>query len=146
LILFLTFTVILVTLVIQGLSLPFIIRWLGIKDDGGAEREERDARLKANHAALSRLREIHGSDPSHGVALERLRVEYDDRIQQLRAFGLDGKSSSPHLYSTDYEELSREALDVERQVILQLRNDRVISDAVLRRIQTDIDLAEARLR
>jgi len=146
LILFLTFTVILVTLVIQGLSLPFIIRGLGIKDDGGAEREEREARLKANNAALARLREIRDSDPSHGVALERLRVEYDDRIQQLTAFGLDGKSSSPHLYSTDYEQLSRAALEVERRVILQLRNDRVISDAVLRRIQLDIDLAEARLR
>src|SRR5207247_383275 len=51
LILFLTFSVILATLVVQGLSLPFLIRWLGIKDDQSAEKEERAARLKANQAA-----------------------------------------------------------------------------------------------
>jgi monovalent cation/hydrogen antiporter len=145
LILFLTFTVILVTLVVQGLSLPFIIRWLGIKDDGGAENEEREARLKANEAALARLREMRDSNPSRDAALERLRVEYDDRIHQLTTVESEEYSGPPHLFSSDYERLSREALDVERRMILQLRNDRIISDAVLRRIQQDIDLAEARL-
>ncbi len=51
LILFLTFNVILATLVVQGLSLPLLIRWLGVKDDGSMEKEEREARLKANQAA-----------------------------------------------------------------------------------------------
>ena len=55
LILFLTFIVILATLVVQGLSLPPLIRWLGVKDDGSMEKEEREARLKANQAALARL-------------------------------------------------------------------------------------------
>src|SRR5262249_38182259 len=58
LILFLSFVVILVTLVVQGLSLPPIIRLLGVKDDGTMEKEERAARLKANHAALARLNEV----------------------------------------------------------------------------------------
>src|SRR6266704_2204656 len=53
LILFLTFVVILATLVVQGLSLPPLIRWLGIKDDGSMEKEEREARLEANQAALA---------------------------------------------------------------------------------------------
>ena len=55
LILFFTFAIILATLVLQGLSLPFIIRWLKITGDGEAEREEREARLKANEAAMARL-------------------------------------------------------------------------------------------
>ena len=58
LILFLTFVVILATLVVQGLSLPFLIRWLGVEDDGSFEKEERIARLQANQAALAKLKEV----------------------------------------------------------------------------------------
>ena len=60
LILFNTFAVILVTLVFQGLSLPAIIRWLGVIDDGVAEKEELQARIKAVQAALARLNEFKG--------------------------------------------------------------------------------------
>src|SRR3989442_6355246 len=83
LILFLTFIVILATLVVQGLSLPLLIRRLGIEDDGAAETEEREARLKANQAALARLNEIFESDPAKADAWQRLRIEYEDRIRQL---------------------------------------------------------------
>jgi CPA1 family monovalent cation:H+ antiporter len=61
LILFLTFVVILVTLVVQGLTLPPLIRWLKVQDDGAEQQEERDARLRANHAALARLDELANS-------------------------------------------------------------------------------------
>jgi CPA1 family monovalent cation:H+ antiporter len=128
------------------LSLPFLIRWLGIKDDDGAEREEREARLKANQAALVLLDEIAERDPAKAEAAKRLRVEYEDRVRQLQAY--DGQSSdSPRgLFSTEYEFLSHQALTVERRIIVNLRNEGVINDEVLRRIQRDIDLAEARLR
>jgi CPA1 family monovalent cation:H+ antiporter len=146
LILFFTFVVILATLVLQGLSLPFLIRWLGIKGDDGAEREEREARLKANQAALVRLSEIAERDPAKAEAAKRLRVEYEDRVRQLEAY--EGQTTdSPHgLFSSEYEFLSHQALTVERRIIVTLRNQGVINDEVLRRIQRDIDLAEARLR
>jgi Na+/H+ antiporter len=144
LILFLTFIVILATLVVQGLSLPPLIRWLGIKDDGAAEKEEREARLKANQAALARLNEIAERDPAKADALQRLRIEYEDRIRQLEAY--ENADTPRGLFSSEYEHLSYEALRVERRTILQLRNEGVISDEVLRHIQRDIDLAEARLR
>ena len=83
LILFLTFIVILATLVVQGLSLPLLIRWLGVKDDGSMEKEEREARLKANQAALARLNEIGEREPAKADALQRLRVEYEDHIRQV---------------------------------------------------------------
>ncbi len=146
LILFLTFIVILATLVVQGLSLPFLIRWLGIKDDGSAAREEREARLKANQAALARLREIHEHNPAKADAKRRLIIEYEDRIRQLEDTDPTTANTPRHLFSSEYELLSQETLIAERKTILQLRNRGVISDEVLRHIQRDIDLAEARLR
>ena len=146
LILFLTFIVILATLVVQGLSLPPLIRWLGVEDDGMVEKEEREARLKANQAALARLNEIAEGDPAKADALQRLRIEYEDRIRQLEAVAPESDGTPRRLFSSEYERLSHEALQRERRTILQLRNQGVISDEVLRRIQRDIDLAEARLR
>ncbi|MDB6034233.1 MAG: Na+/H+ antiporter [Verrucomicrobiales bacterium] len=146
LILFLTFSVILATLVAQGLSLPPLIRWLKLKDDGVNEREEQEARLHANHAALARLDEVAEKQKVDPEMLKRLRVEYEDRIRQLEAEEDQDGGKSRHLYSKDYERLAFEGLKTERQVILKLRNDRVINDETLRRIQRDIDLAEARLK
>jgi Na+/H+ antiporter len=146
LILFLTFCVILATLVLQGLSLPFLIRWLGIKDDRRREKEERHARLKANRAALARLNEVAERDTAKADALERLRIEYEDRIRQLESYEPESADGPSHLFSSEYEALSYEALKTESQTILQLRNESVINDEVLRSIQHDIDLAEARLR
>jgi CPA1 family monovalent cation:H+ antiporter len=146
LILFLTFIVILSTLVVQGLSLPPLIRWLDIKDDGSMEKEEREARLKANQAALARLNEIGEREPVKADALQRLRVEYEDHIRQVEGAEPESLGTPLRLFSTEFERLSHEALQVERKTILQLRNEDAIADEVLRRIQRDIDLAEARLQ
>jgi monovalent cation/hydrogen antiporter len=146
LILFLTFVVILATLVLQGLSLPLAIRWLGIQDDRTMEKEEREARLKANQAALTRLNEIAERDPAKDDALQRLRVEYEDHIRQVEGAEPESAGTPLRLFSSEYERLSHEALQIERVTIIKLRNQDVISDEVLRRIQRDIDLAEARLQ
>jgi CPA1 family monovalent cation:H+ antiporter len=146
LILFLTFMVILATLVVQGLSLPALIRWLGIRDDGSAIREERQARLKANHAALERLNQITEQDPARMDALQRLRIEYQDHILQIEGDQPQNAHSPLRLFASEYEHLSHTALQEERNTIIQLRNAGVINDEVLRRIQRDIDLAEVRLR
>jgi CPA1 family monovalent cation:H+ antiporter len=146
LIVFLSFVVILATLVVQGLSLPPLIRWLGVKDDDSLEREEREARLAANQAALAKLKETAERDPSKLDAMKRLRIEYEDRIRQLEAATSERVSHKLHLFSAEYERLSMEALVEERLTILRLRNKDVINDEVLRHIQWDIDLAEARLK
>jgi CPA1 family monovalent cation:H+ antiporter len=146
LILFLAFVVILATLVVQGLSLPLLIRWLGIQDDRSMEKEEREARLKANQAALARLNELAERDPAKAEALHRLRVEYEDHIRQLEGAEPQSAGTPLRLFSSEYERLSYAALKVERMSIIRLRDADVISDEVLRRIQRDIDLAEARLQ
>ena len=144
-ILFLTFAVIVATLVVQGLTLPLLIRWLGVKEDLSADQEEREARLKANRDALARLQQTAEKEPTKAEALKRVRIEYEDHIRQLEG-GEEGAGMPVRLFSAEYERLSRDALDTERETILALRNQAVISDEVLRRIQRDIDLAEARLR
>jgi CPA1 family monovalent cation:H+ antiporter len=145
LIVFLTFGVILGTLVLQGLTLSPLIRWLKIVDDRSQEEEERRARLEANQAALATLSKIAGHRRLDKGLVERLRAEYEDRIQQLTGHEGDDGARKLTLYSADYEALSKEILDEERRTILRLRNERVINDTVLRRIQRDLDLAEARL-
>jgi CPA1 family monovalent cation:H+ antiporter len=142
-ILFMTFCVILATLVLQGLSLPVLIRRLGVVDDGLANMEERTARLKANEAALAYLAEVDSQFAPD--ILERLRAEYDDRIRQLEVCASTGGDRSDGLIASSYQRLQQDALDVERRTIIQLRDEYVINDEVLRRIQSDLDHAEARL-
>jgi len=146
LILFLTFIVILATLVVQGLSLPPLIRWLGVEDDGSMEIEERQARLAANRSALAELTKINEPEPAKADALQRVRIEYEDHIRQVEGAEPQNANTALRLFSSEYESLSHTALQVERRTILQLRNQDVINDEVLQRIQRDIDLAEARLR
>ena len=145
LIIFLTCMVILATLVVQGLSLPLLIRWLKVHDDGAEEREERQARLEANKAALARLEEIAARHVTEEHLTQRLRIEYEDRIHQLDHSTPEGAEVALALFSPDYEKLVVETLLEERKTILRLRNEEVINDEILRRIQRDIDLAEARL-
>jgi CPA1 family monovalent cation:H+ antiporter len=146
-ILFATFCIIFATLVLQGLSLPVLIRSLGVEDDGGAELEERTARVKANEAALAYLEELKSNAEIPAETLARLRAGYDDRLRQLDACADcseekgGGRPTAPL-----YQRLEQEALTVERRTIIRLRDEYVINDEVLRRIQRDLDLAEARLR
>jgi monovalent cation/hydrogen antiporter len=145
LILLLTFGVIFGTLLLQGLSLAPLIRWLKVVDDHVSEKEERLARLKANEAAMARLDEMKSSRHVHQDIIERLRAEYSDRIRQLRNQSSDEESPAG-LFSPDFEKLAREVLETERQTVIQLRNEEQLDSQALRRIQRDIDLAEARLR
>ena len=144
LILLLTFCVIFGTLIVQGLTLKPLVRWLSIVDDHVTEKEERLARLKANEAALDRIEDLGSSGQARPESVERLRSEYADRIRQLSK-DTSHEESLRRLYSKDFQQLACEALDTERETVIALRNEDTINDEVLRRIQHDIDLAEARL-
>jgi NhaP-type Na+/H+ or K+/H+ antiporter len=80
-----TFAVILVTLVVQGLTLPALIRRLGVYGDGCEEREELRGRLAATDAALARLEELAAEDWTRDDTVERLRGTYDNRRRRLKA-------------------------------------------------------------
>ena len=145
-VLFFTFFVILVTLVLQGLTLPILIRKLGVKDDGLTDEEERVARLEANNAALAYLEEVAASEGRPAEIISRLRAEYDERVQQLQQCADCDDDRRGEIVTPHYQRLQHEALGIERQTIIRLRNQRVINDEALRRIQRDLDLAEARLK
>jgi hypothetical protein len=68
-----------------------------------------------------------------------------DRIRQLEVCASTGEDRSDGLIAPSYQRLQQDALDVERRTIIQLRDEYVINDEVLRRIQSDLDHAEARL-
>ena len=144
-ILFFTFAVILVTLVFQGLTLPLLIRKIRIKDDRSIDEEERKARVEANKAALSLIEGLGDNDEYPSDAISRLRAEYDDRLAQLDLCAQSEEDCSGGVATPQYQRLQQRALDIERKTIIRLRNQRIINDDALRRIQRDLDLAEARL-
>jgi Na+/H+ antiporter len=144
-ILFFTFCVILTTLVFQGLTLPIIIRKLNITRDRTTDDEERSARFEANKAALKALEELSESGKFPADAVERLRAEYDERLQQLQLCADNPDDCTGQVATPQFQSLQQQALNEERRTIIRLRNEHVINDDALRRIQRDLDLAEARL-
>jgi len=145
LIVFLTFAVILVTLVGQGLTLPLVIRSLGLEDDGLEHREEAKARIRAAEAALARLEELVAEDWVRDDTAERMRGAYRFRTDRFRARFDDGDDGAIESRSQDYQRLRRELLDAERGAVLGLRRAGVISDDVWYRVARDLDLEDQRL-
>jgi monovalent cation/hydrogen antiporter len=145
LIVFLAFCVILGTLVVQGLSLPLLIRALRLEEDGLAEREDTKARIHAAEAALERLEELVEEEWVRDDTAERLRGLYRFRRERFSARFGDGDDGGIEARSLDYQRLRRELLEAERGAIVALRRDGIINDDVMRRVQRDLDLEDARL-
>jgi CPA1 family monovalent cation:H+ antiporter len=145
LIVFLTFSVILVTLVGQGLTLPGLIERLHVEDDGGAEREDAKARIRAAEAALARLEELEQEGWIREDTAERTRGAYNFRANRFRARYQGVDDGGVEERSQQYQRLRRELLEAERQAVLQLRNEGRITEDVMQRVQRDIDLEDLRL-
>jgi monovalent cation/hydrogen antiporter len=145
LILFLTFSVILATLVGQGLTLPFVIRVLGLEDDGIEAREEAEARIRAAEAAIARLDELEQEEWVREDTAGRMRGLYGFRADRFRARFEDGDDGSIELRSQDFQRLRHELLAAERAAILDLRRSGAISNDVWIRVSRDLDLEDERL-
>jgi monovalent cation/hydrogen antiporter len=145
LIVFLTFCVILGTLVIQGLSLPLIIRTLGVEADRLDEKEDSKARIKAAEAALARLDELLEEDWVREDTADRLRGLYNFRRDRFASRFDTESDGAIEEQSQNYQRLRRELLEAEREAIVALRRDGVINDDAMRRLQRDLDLEDARL-
>jgi CPA1 family monovalent cation:H+ antiporter len=145
LVLFLTFSVILVTLVGQGLTLPFVIRGLGLEEDGIEDREDARARIHAAEAALARLEELVGEEWVRADTVERVRGAYRFRTNRFQARLDDGDDGSIEIRSQDYQRLRRELLDAERRALIELRRAGIISNDVWLRVGRDLDLEDQRL-
>jgi monovalent cation/hydrogen antiporter len=145
LIIFLTFCVILGTLVVQGLTLPAVIRAFRIEPDHLDEHEDAKARIRAADAALARLEELEAEDWVRDDTAERMRGFYGFRKNRFSSRFDDGDDGAIEQQSLSYQRLRHELLEAERSAIVDLRRQGVISSDVERRLQRDLDLEDARL-
>jgi monovalent cation/hydrogen antiporter len=126
------FSVVLTTLVIQGLTLRWLIEWTGVRDDGLVEREVGLARAETARVALRALeREASPSSQS-------LRQEYEAR----RRSGDDQSASSRAEHSSSTASLQRRLVDAQRQALIDLRARDVIGDAAFQSAEEELDLLE----
>jgi CPA1 family monovalent cation:H+ antiporter len=155
LIIFVTFTVILATLVLQGPTLaPLIRRWGLTEDEEEGDTEEAHARRVVAEAGLRRLREEARRDGVDRATARFLEATYHRRVQRwsardrarhgqqdedhARLAGIDG--SRAEQLATSYRALRTAMIEGERETLVRLRDQGVIGDDVLRRIQRDLDL------
>jgi CPA1 family monovalent cation:H+ antiporter len=153
LIIFITFTVILGTLVVQGPTLAPLIRWWDLTE-GESDTEEAHARRVVAEAGLRRLEEEAKRDDVDRATVRFLEATYRRGVERwsardrahhgqededhLRLAGIDG--SRAERLAGSYRALRAAMIDGEREALIRLRDRGVISDHVLRRVQRDLDL------
>jgi CPA1 family monovalent cation:H+ antiporter len=145
LIVFLTFAVIFFTLVIQGLSLPALIRRLGISDGGEDADEEVRARLVATKAALDEIDELEHEDWTRDDTVERMRALYQYRKRRLAARAGKIEDDGYEDRSVAYQQMIQMVLAAQRDALIRMRADGEISNDVVNRIVRELDLEESRL-
>jgi Na+/H+ antiporter len=148
LILFLTFAVILVTLVGQGLVLPAVIRWLGLAHAGRRERfrdrmEEFRARRAAIKAALGQLEQMTLAGSLAEPVVAPVRQLYRERLQHVEQRG-DGEQSHASLVR-DRDALEYKLIAAEREHINATYRNGDLKDDARRRVERELDLREAHL-
>jgi CPA1 family monovalent cation:H+ antiporter len=142
-IIFLAYSVILVTLVLQGLTLPRFVRWLGLAESPGRNQEEEEARREMIQAALTYLKNSRVQDEDQYAELyEDITGHYQQRLSAI-----DDEPDADGKYTNGtnrrLNELSRDLLRIERQTAVRLRNQGRINDETLRDLEYELDLREA---
>ncbi len=147
-IIFLTFALILITLVGQGLSLPYIVKALKLEEPRRWSDEEAVARMEAAQSALDRLDQIEDEERASEAQLKRLRDLYRGRFRMCQAVlgGEDPETAIREQRIADYGELRRELIGIEREELLNLRGAGRLRNRTMRQIERDLDLEEARIR
>ncbi|HEV7810402.1 MAG TPA: Na+/H+ antiporter [Candidatus Limnocylindrales bacterium] len=144
LVLLVTFAVILITLVGQGLTLPFLVAragWDGVEADGD---EESLARGAAYDAGLAEVEAARSRWPTHGPLLDRLESGLRDRTRHLATDDED-ESAERRQERVEHEAIQRDVIGAQRRAVLELRNRRVINDETLRAIERELDFEEIRM-
>jgi monovalent cation/hydrogen antiporter len=137
-----TFVVILVTLVLQGLSLPPLVRRLRLPREIAHEREEAHARAHAASVALERLDRTADGLGLPVEVVGRIREVYAERLRRLEPSGSAGRS--PAEEEAAVRRLRAEILGAERHALIELRDREVISDEVLSRLEHELNLEAMR--
>jgi Na+/H+ antiporter len=145
LIIFLTFAVIFFTLVVQGLSLPALIRRLGVSDGGADADEEVRARLVATKAAIEQIDALAGEEWTRDETVERMRALYEYRKRRFAARAGKIEDDGYEDRSLAYQQMVQLVLGAQREALLRMRSDGKLSNEVMNRILRELDLEESRL-
>jgi CPA1 family monovalent cation:H+ antiporter len=140
-----TLVVIVLTLVGQGLSLPWLIRSLSLGADAGLREEEARARQALVEAAMRRLDELYRVWPGHRPLLDQLRDTYRHRSQHVERQIAPGGQEDEDRELIEHREIRRTILDAEREALLRLRAAGEVSDEVLRELERELDFEERRM-
>jgi len=146
LLIFLASAVIIITLLLQSASIPVLIKWLNLKDDGIAEKEEHFARIKVLTAATialeSRLKLSTAVEEQNQIV--KIIERYNQRLLDI---SLNTETSTSAVKKTKLEQMLRMvALKAERAELLHLRNIKAINENVMRLIERELDYEEAFVR
>jgi CPA1 family monovalent cation:H+ antiporter len=140
LIIFLTFVVIAVTLLVQGLSLGLLIRVLRVGTDWSGHEEEQHARFALGKAAIAAIDELAAKESVPAEMAERIRAEFAEKVRIAPPGG--------HVLSGGADVAKRlrsAAIRAERQELIRIWRENRISDDVLHHLEEDLDYQESRL-
>jgi monovalent cation/hydrogen antiporter len=146
LLIFLTYVVILVTLLIPATTLPWLMRWLGLKDGGESRRDEAVARLALSEAVLREIDSLERGAQFSAELLHSMTQRYQRRVQTLQS-NLEPAAFSP-LFDADQtlRRFTRILLEAERKELQSLRRKATIHDEVFFQLSRELDIEETRLR
>ncbi len=139
-IVYLTFCLIVTSLVLQGLTMPSLIRLMAIDSTNEEEREERHARRRLVEDVLRYMNRRRVRERFDAAVVTEMLSLYERR---LRALPIEELKCDEEGSRMQRDALLLEILQIERQSLIQLRNEAVISDDVVRTIQRDLDLLES---
>ena len=141
LIIFLTFVVIAVTLVLQGLTLAPLIRRLQVGSDWSEQEEQQRAKMALTHAALAAIAEVVAQEKLSNELADRIRAEFAEKI----TLSFPGSIVVDHGAGDPAKRLRRAALKAERRELIRIWRENQISDDVLHHLEEDLDYQESRL-
>jgi CPA1 family monovalent cation:H+ antiporter len=127
----------------QGLTLPGLIKWLGVKPDTRHEEEEQRTRLHLASSIIEHIEENYSLGLSDEV-LAQIKGRYELRIERIQKDRPERKLTQEQI--TEFHRIQMELISKERELILALRKNRKLNDEAMRRIERELDLEESRLQ
>ncbi len=153
LILFITFMVILITLVFQGLTLPWVVRWVKMEDHDfpmSLEEQERLVRKKLSHAGLRLLEELYKDQVAASEQLQSMKVRYESDLRQLeRLLGPEKGDAHDHQLAVangQYYSVASAVIGEQRRLLQQLNKKQEVDEDLIRKYITLLDLEEEKIR
>jgi Na+/H+ antiporter len=140
-----TLTIIVLTLLGQGLTLPWLIRALRLGNDVGLREEEGRARQRLLEAATRRIDQLYPVWPGHHPLLDQLREMYRHRSEHVERQREAPPGDGEDRELIEHREIRRTVIDAERGALLRLRAEGEVNDEVLRDLERELDLEERRM-